>query len=380
MRIAIVGGGTGGHVYPGIAVAQAWRDRAEIVFLGQKNKLEGQAVPQADFKLIPIAASPISRKISLDLFKTGWNLLRGTLQSFRFLRKFKPDLILGTGGYVAAPALLGALLLKIPIILHEQNAYPSLTNRLLSRAAKVVCISLSPAEKHFPRAKKIILTGNPVRSDILDYDRKKARLELGLEEQDQMVLIAGGSQGARSVNRAVVRWLKNNEIKKNWKIVHATGKDNYSDVLAYYKKLGVKPEEKSYLQMLPYIDKMGQFLAAADLFVGRSGATTVSEIIARGIPAILIPYPFAAEDHQTANARFLEKNGAAIILPDEELEAGKLASLVEELLNDRKRLEKMGRESTILCQENSVEQISKVMETVLQKPNVGNKGGENLGK
>ncbi len=380
MKIAIVGGGTGGHVYPGIAVAQAWKDRAEIVFLGQKNKFEGQVVPQAGFQLIPIAASPISRKISLSLFKTGWSLLLGTLQSFRFLRKFKPDIILGTGGYVAAPALMGAVFLKIPIIIHEQNAYPSLTNRLLARAAKVVCISLPPAGKHFSRAKKVIITGNPVRSAIFNYDRKKAREELGLADQDQLVLIAGGSQGARSVNRAVVRWLKNNEIKKNWKIVHATGRNNYSEVLAYYNKIGVNPEEKSYLQMLPYIENMGQFMAAADLFVGRSGATTVSEIIARGIPAILIPYPFAAEDHQTANARFLEENGSAIILPDEELEAGKLASLVEELLNDRKRLEKMGRKSVFLRQGNSVEKISKVMETVLQDINAGKKGGENLGK
>ncbi len=380
MRIAIVGGGTGGHIYPGLAIAQDWKDRAEIVFLGQKNKLEGKIIPGAGFNFVSISAAPISRRLSLSLFKTGWNLCRGTIQSLRFLARFRPNLIIGTGGYVAAPALLGALFLKIPIIIHEQNAYPSLTNRLLSRYARAVCISMPPASRHFSRAKEVVVTGNPVRSEVLNYDRETAREELKMKKDDRLILVAGGSQGARSVNKAVVRWLKNNEIEKNWKIVHATGENNYAEVIAYYQKLGVNPGEKQYLKVVAYIKNMGQYLAAADLFVGRSGATTVSEIVARGLPAILIPYPFAAEDHQTANARFLEENGGAIILPDEELEAGKLASLVEELLNDPDRLDKMAKNSAFLGHKNSVEQISRVIKAVLEANKTGQEVGENHGK
>ncbi len=379
MKIAIVGGGTGGHVYPGIAVARAFKEKSEIIFLGQKDKIEGEEVPKAGFKLIPISASPISRRLSFSLFRTGWNLLRGTFQSFFILRKFRPDIILGTGGYVAAPALLGAVFLKIPIILHEQNAFPSLTNRLLSRRARVVCISFPPAEKFFPRANKVVLTGNPVRPEVTNYCREKAREELGLKGEDRLVLIAGGSQGAKSLNTAVVRWLKNNEIKKDWKIVHSTGKKNYQDVINYYKKLGVNPKEKKYLTLAPYIENMAQFLAASDLFVGRAGATTVSEIITRGLPAILIPYPYAAEDHQTANARYLEENKAAIILPDEELEEGKLASLVEELLNDPKNLGKMSKNSSNLGWKDSIEKISQEIESVFREKKRGKEGGEDHG-
>ncbi len=365
MRIVITGGGTGGHIYPGLAIARSWEKKAELVFLGHKDKLEGQVVPEAGFKLIPIDVSPIPRKNLLGLVRAGGNALRGTWQSWSFLRKFRPDLIIGTGGFVAGPPLLAAFFLRIPIILHEQNAYPSLTNRIMARKARVVCISMPPARNHLQRSRELLVTGNPVRPEILEYDREKARQELELEEKDRMLLIMGGSQGARSINKAVVNWVKEADLPSNWRIYHATGRDNFSQVEQSYREEEIRTGEGSQIRLKAYIENVGQVLAAADLFVGRSGATTVAEIMARDLPAVLIPYPHAAEDHQKANARFLQEKGSAIILPDAELDAGKLGGMVEELLNDHNQLEKMRKNSSALQQPNALDQISEVMERVL---------------
>ncbi len=365
MRIVITGGGTGGHIYPGLALARRWEGKAELVFLGHKDKLEGQVVPRAGFKLIPITVSPLPRKNLLGLIRALGNALRGTWQSFFFLRKFRPDLIIGTGGFVAGPPLLAAFFLRVPIILHEQNAYPSLTNRIMARAARVICISMPPARNHLQGARELLVTGNPVRPEIVEYDRKEARQELELEEKDRMLLIMGGSQGARSINKAVVNWVKAADLPSSWRIYHATGRDNFSQVEQSYREAGIKTGAGSQIRLQSYIENVGQVLAAADLFVGRSGATTVSEILARGLPGVLIPYPHAAEDHQKANARFLQEKGAAIILPDAELEAGKLGGVVEELLNDYNWLGKMSKNSSALQQQNALDQISEVIERVL---------------
>ncbi len=357
MRYVLTGGGTGGHIYPALAVAFSLREKGhDILFLGQKKGLEGKIVPEAGFPMEDIVAAPLTRRLSPKLFMSIFRALRGTWQARHYLKNFQPDVVIGTGGYAAGPVMMAAVLLRLPTLIHEQNAYPSLTNRLLSPFVQTACISFAASEEYFPRARHIVLTGSPVRQQILQYKRSQGRKEYNLEPDQKMILIMGGSQGAYSINKAVVGWLQKRKKIAPHRVLHVAGKRNIEDVHAAYEKAGIVNLLQGDIILVDYLDSMEKAYAAADLVVARSGAMTLAEITARGLPSILVPYPHAAEGHQTVNAQSMVEANAAFLLEDEEVE-GKLGPIIERLLQDEKRLKEMGRAAKSLGHPQALDKI-----------------------
>lgn len=365
MRIIIAGGGTAGHINPGIAVAKYIKQKhpeAEILFTGTKNGLETRLVPREGFKLKLITVRGFKRKLSLDNIKTIMELIRGMVQSAEIIRKFKPDIVLGTGGYVCGPVLLMASLMKIPTLIHEQNAFPGITNRILMRFVDIVAISFTESEKFMKAKGKVVFTGNPVRNEMFGKDRRKSREKLGLNRQESLVVVYGGSRGAEKVNREVVNMLKYHFKQGEFKLIFATGNKRYDNI----KKLlgGIK---HSGVKIIPYIYEMADVLTAADLVVCRAGAMTVSELTAVGTPAILIPSPNVTENHQEYNAEALKKRGASVIIHEKDLNGELLYNQVISLLEDKEQMSKMSKESKKMGITNATGKIYSIIHELIKK-------------
>ncbi|NPV91486.1 MAG: undecaprenyldiphospho-muramoylpentapeptide beta-N-acetylglucosaminyltransferase [Firmicutes bacterium] len=344
MRIVLAGGGTGGHLYPALAVARGIKERfpeAEILFVGTNRGLESQVVPKEGFRFSAITAQGLERRLSWRTVSTLAKTLRGFWESRGILKRFRPDLVFGTGGYVCAPVLYQAHRLGIPVIIHEQNAYPGVTNRWLSRYADMVLVTFEESRRRFPRARRIKTTGLPVRPVIFTAEREKAAGELGLDPKQLTLLSVGGSQGARSLNQAMLKVIERFNRCPGVQVIQVTGPAGFEDTVAALSERGLNPGEKGNIKIIPYAHDMENALAAADLIVCRAGASTLAEITVRGIPSILVPYPFASENHQEYNARALERAGAAEVLLDRDLNGEVLLKAVESILLDQARREKM---------------------------------------
>ena len=363
MKIIISGGGTGGHIYPGLAVARKLEEEyseVEISFVGTDSGLEADIVPQAGYKLKTIKAEGFSRKLSLQLFKAVAKTSIGVLQSYKFIKEFGPDLVLGTGGYVCGPIVLAATLQKIPTIVHEQNAYPGLTNRLLAKVVDKVALSNSSAQNYFKEEDKLVVTGNPIRPEILTKEKSAAYQELNLDSNKQTILVFGGSRGAKSINQALVGLYEQLE-DLDVQLLHVAGKKDFDRVAAKAKELGINDFKSGKIRIKPYLYNMESALAVADLVISRAGATGLAEITASGIPAILIPYPYATDNHQEHNARALEEEGAAKVILDEELTAKKLWSQIEELLADQRQLKQMRKASLAIGEPQATDKLMEEM-------------------
>jgi UDP-N-acetylglucosamine--N-acetylmuramyl-(pentapeptide) pyrophosphoryl-undecaprenol N-acetylglucosamine transferase len=357
IRLAIAAGGTSGHIHPALAVAVALRRRfpdAEVLFIGTARGLESRVVPRASFLFHPIRASGFPRKISLAALKALADLFAGRREAIRLLEDFRPDVVLGTGGYVCGPVVSAANRLGIPVVLHEQNAYPGRANRLLSRRARFVCTSFPDGEKTFPKRVPVVRTGYPVRPEFFAVDRDEARLALGIPEDARFVLALGGSLGARTINRAVLAMLREGTAPGGARILLATGDALFAEVSAETGFLEERPDE---LELVSYLEEPHLQMAAADLIVCRAGAGACSEIAALGKPSVLVPYPYAANDHQTFNARFLSDVGAAVICPDGRLDGAELRRLLEGVLLDRGRCLRMAAAAKSLAREDSADRI-----------------------
>jgi len=338
-NIVISGGGTGGHVFPAIAIADAIKTldkSAEILFVGAKGKIEMEKVPKAGYKIVGLDIMGFQRKLTLKNllfpFKLAWSLLK----AWQIVHSNKPDIAVGVGGYASGPILKIANLLGIPTVIQEQNSYAGVTNRMLAKKASLVCVAYDGLDRFFPK-EKIIFTGNPVRKDILDKNiaKDKAKSILDVQQNNQTVLIFGGSLGARTINDAV---LTNAELllqMDNVNLIWQVGKiyyDEYKNCLLANKK---------NIKIIPFIEDMDVAYSAADIVICRAGALTISELALLGKAAILIPSPNVAEDHQTVNAMSLVDKNAAILVKDKE--ASKvLVENISSLLSDenkRKSLE-----------------------------------------
>ncbi|HLX26832.1 MAG TPA: undecaprenyldiphospho-muramoylpentapeptide beta-N-acetylglucosaminyltransferase [Candidatus Cybelea sp.] len=327
MTVVFTGGGTGGHLYPAIAIADALRARGEsVAFVGTADRLEATIVPKAGYPLHTVAARPMTRS-PLKLLATAFVNAMGTIQSLRVLRRLRADVVIATGGYVCFPVVLAARLLRIvrvfrgPIALLEPNAHPGLTNRLLAPLVDEVWGALGEGDARF--ARKYVATGIPVRASLRSLpSRDDAVARLGLRPQRKTLLAMGGSQGARTINDALAALVKADALPAGWQLIHVTGEREYDRVAA---ALG-----KGETAVRPYLHDLSDAYAAADLVLARAGASTLGELAALGKPAILVPYPFAAEDHQAANAARFERAGAAIVVTDRDLVAGKLRSALAE--------------------------------------------------
>lgn len=330
-KYIFAGGGTGGHLYPAIAVADAIKEinpNADILFVGTKHKIESKVVPSLGYKFKTIIISGFSRKLTLKNILFPFKLIAGLLQSFVINSTFKPVVVIGTGAYVSGPVLFTAYLLGSKIVLLEQNSYPGITNRMLEKKADQIHISFPESEKYFSNKSKIIVSGNPIRIDLKLADRKNSLEQMGLNPAKKTILILGGSLGADSINNAV----KNNLdhlMKMDLQIIWQTGQRYYEK----YQKLN-SPDVK----VMSYVENMSRVYSAADLIVARAGATTIAELACLGLPAILVPSTNVAANHQYKNAQALETAAAAYLLSDDKV-VEKLGVKIEEIITDETLIE-----------------------------------------
>ncbi len=314
MRIIISGGGTGGHIYPAVAIAnelKAIDSAIEILFVGAEGKMEMEKVPKAGYQIVGLPIAGINRSNLLANIGLPIKLAKSLLKARSVIKDFKPDVVVGVGGYASGPTLLMASLMNIPILIQEQNSYAGVTNKFLAKKAKKICVAYPNMNKFFP-ADKIILTGNPVRKDILETKSKRsqAMAHFGLDPERKTLLIIGGSQGARTINEAILAGL-NDLISNDLQVIWQTGK-----LFIDRAKSGVEALQTKRIYVSDFIYEMDLAYSAADLVVSRAGALSVSELCLAAKPSILVPLPTAAEDHQTQNAMALVNNQAAILVKD----------------------------------------------------------------
>ena len=356
MKVLIAGGGTGGHIYPGIAVAEELKrlsPETRVLFVGGDRGLEGRVVPEAGFELATIPARGLPRKA---LWRVPGALLANAgafAKAMGIVRSYAPDVVLGTGGYVSAPVVVAAWLARRPVILQEQNAVPGLTNRLLARVADEVHVAFTESRSWFARKDRLKLSGNPVRRMILSGDRRQALARFGLSEQAATVFVFGGSRGARRINEATLDAMARLRGGLQAQFILQTGKEDF----AWAKERAEK--EQLPVTVVPYLTHIHEAYAAADLVVCRAGAMTLAEIAACGVPAILVPYPFAAYDHQVTNAQNLAERGGAVMILDADLTGERLATEVQRLVKDRPTLIRMSSNARRFARPDAAERIAK---------------------
>lgn len=358
MRFLLAGGGTGGHIYPALAIAGALRKRhpdAEMLFCGTSAGLEVELIPAAGYKLHLLSVRGFRRHFGVDTLRSAWAAVQGLWEADRLIRTYRPQAVIGTGGYVCGPVLLAAWLHGVPAYLQEQNAMPGVTNRILSRFVRAAYLGYEEGRPFFAATKTVLWTGNPLR--IMDCEEKQAALKrLGLDAGKKTILITGGSRGARSINRAIVAGFKKLTADGSVQFLHVTGRDEYETTQTLLLEQGLTDNQGFYLR--PYLHEMPVALQAADLILCRAGAIALAEVAAVGLPAVLIPYPFATGNHQEANAKAFEKRGAAIVLLDKDLSGDNLAELILPLVHDDVKLQKMRQAAAALAKPFAADEIA----------------------
>ncbi len=369
MKAILTGGGTGGHVYPALAVGLKLKQKNwEIEYIGSKKGIEKDIVPENDIKFHSITVSPLPRKVSFKVLMAGYNSIKGFFQARKVIKKVEPDIIFGTGGFVAGPVVLSASLAGYKTLIHEQNVYPGITNKLLSFKSDKIALNYKEAKKYFPGkvSDKFIVTGNPVRPKILTAKRKKALKRLELIENRKTVLVFGGSQGAASINQAMIKVCSYYKNSSKIQLIYITGKNNYKQVINKLKTEGVNLKDNCNIKIIPYLHQMEWAYAAADLVVYRAGATGLAEITARGLPAILIPYPYSTGDHQQYNALTLKKQGAAEVINDCDLNGEILLAKIKSIINDQNKLDSMKKNSKKLGHPEAVDNLVEIIENMVK--------------
>jgi UDP-N-acetylglucosamine--N-acetylmuramyl-(pentapeptide) pyrophosphoryl-undecaprenol N-acetylglucosamine transferase len=355
VRIVLTGGGTGGHIYPALSVARCLAGE-EILYVGTAEGPEAAIVPRAGIPFRTVPSRKLSRRPSPGALAAAAVSLWGVARGAALLRSWRPDAVLGTGGYASAGIMFAAALLRIPTVVHEANVVPGRVNRLLARLATRVAVTYGSSACFFPAAKTVV-TGMPVRADLPAGDPARARQEFGLDAARPVLLVSGGSGGAQTLNRAVAAALP--ELTRlNLQIVHQTGKTHYEEVL---REVGEPPE---FYHPTAYVDDMPALLRAATLAVCRGGSSTLAEMTAVGLPAVVVPYPYAVADHQTGNARALVEAGAALLVRDAELNGERLAAEVRALLEEPARLERMRAASRAQGKPDAAQRVADLLREV----------------
>ena len=372
MRFVIAGGGTGGHIYPALAIARALERQdatATILFVGTGHGLESELVPHAGYPLQTIHLYGFQRRISWRNLQNVFWTVRSLWEVRKILREFRPDAVIGTGGYVCGPVVWSAASAGIPTLIQEQNAFPGVTNRILSRVVDVAAVGYPEAAPKFAGHKaRVVVTGNPVREDLLQETREESCRHFGLRPELPVLLITGGSQGARSINQAALAVHRRWAGKKEVQILHITGQTDYNNIIHTLQAEGLPIHNgEAGRIVVPYLHEMPKALAAARLVVSRAGAIGLAELTLRGIPAILIPYPFASENHQEINARALEKNGAAVVIRDSELTGELLTATVEKLIADSEKLRSMAAAAAAMGTPRAADEIAALVFDLLNR-------------
>ena len=331
-KIILSGGGTGGHIYPAIAIANAIKAKypnAEFLFVGAKGKMEMEKVPEAGYKIEDLWISGLQRKLTLKNLSFPLKVISSLLKAKSILRNFKPDVVIGTGGFASGPMLKQASSNKIPTLIQEQNSYAGITNKLLAKTVKKVCVAYEGMEKFFPKD-KIVLTGNPVRNEVVEIEgkREQAFEFFGLNPNKKTILVVGGSLGSLAINNAIKSKLQN-IIDADVQLIWQTGKTTFAEM-----DVAAKPFTEKGVKAHQFINKMDLAYAAADMVISRAGAIAVSELCLVGKPIILVPLPHAAEDHQRKNAEALVNHNAAVIVTDKEANQTLVEKALEILSNE----------------------------------------------
>ncbi len=338
MNVLLCGGGTAGHINPALSIAEIIKTHhpdANIAFVGTPSGLENRLVPAAGYQLYHVKVMGLQRKLTLKNLKAAYYAVKSPRDAAKILKEFKPNLVIGTGGYVSWPVLKAAAKAGIPTAIHEQNALPGLTTKMLSKLVDLVFLSFEESERYFECKKdKLVLTGNPLRASVLSAERASARARLGLAENERYVLAFGGSLGARRVNEALFRYEASLSDSDGVRVCHALGKTSFAKAKeeGTLEKMGIA--ENVCVEVLEYIDDMPERMAAADLVVCRAGALTLSEIACLKKPAILIPSPYVADNHQYKNADVFRRAGAAALVEEEALDGDELPNTIRDLLGD----------------------------------------------
>lgn len=362
MKIMMTGGGTGGHIYPAIAIADEMKSRmedAEILFVGAEIGMEKDIVPESGYEIALISADGFGRNLRANA-RAAKRVLKGRQQAKELIRFFAPDVVIGTGGYASAPVVSAAGRSGIPTYIHEQNAIPGKTNKFLGRKARKIFLGFSRAGEFFRDPGKHVLTGNPVRKEFAGLDREEIRRRLGIPEDHFVVLAFGGSQGAGRLNREMVRVIEKHAGDPAFHVLLGTGSYYYDAVLTELAEKGIRPGEN--IRVMEYIHNMAELLGASDLVISRSGALTVAEVTACGVPAIFVPFPRATENHQYYNALSVSSAGGALIIEEEKLDTERMNNEIDRLRSNPARLAGM-REKCASC--GTIRAAEKICDTVL---------------
>ena len=363
-KVIISGGGTGGHIFPALSIANALKrlDKdIEILFVGAEGKMEMEKVPEAGYKIVGLPVRGLQRKLTLSNLKVLWNLWRSLKKAKRVVQEFKPDVVVGVGGYASGPIGKVAANAGIPLVLQEQNSYAGVTNKLLAKKAAKICVAYEGMERFFPK-EKIIFTGNPVRKDLLNAANERAEgiAFYGLDANKKTVLITGGSLGAGSINKAMVRWLEKIAGWKNVQVIWQCGSYYHKELEEQLK--GRMPEN---VKFMPFLKRMDLAYACADLVVARAGAGTISELCLLGKAVVLVPSPNVAEDHQTKNAMALVNKQAAVMVKDSEV-VERLGEVMEHLLQDDGERKSLSEHILTLAMKDSDEVIAREILKIIE--------------
>ncbi|WP_096199261.1 undecaprenyldiphospho-muramoylpentapeptide beta-N-acetylglucosaminyltransferase [Bacillus sp. FJAT-45350] len=363
MRVIVSGGGTGGHIYPALSLIKEIKKQhkdAEVLYIGTDNGLESELVPRENIPFKTITITGFRRKLSLENVKTVLRFINGTKKVKKIIKEFKPDVVVGTGGYVCGPVVYAAAKLRVPTLIHEQNSVPGLTNKFLSRYVDKIAISFEQSKAFFPE-KKVVYTGNPRASEVIDTNGEQGRASVGLQDGKRTVLIVGGSRGARPINDAFLEVLKEAKTR-DYQFLYVTGQVHYDKVMEEVKKQG----NPSNVIIRPFIHNMPEVLAGVDLIVARAGATTLAEITALGLPSILIPSPYVTNNHQEKNARALSSRGAALVRLENEMSGKQLLTDIDEIFTEN-RLNNMKEASKELGMPNAATDVYHTLQTIAKK-------------
>lgn len=369
MHILFAGGGTAGHINPALAVAGYILEKhpdTKISYIGTKNKLESKLVPAKGYDFYTVDVAGFQRKITVkNIFKNigaVYKVVNSSVVARKLLKQLSPDIVVGTGGYVSGPVLREAVKLGIKTAIHEQNAFPGITNKMLCNKVDKVMLAMPEAEKRLGLTKSPVITGNPVREELLKINKEQARNILGIDNSKPVVLSFGGSLGARPINEAMAGLINNNLGK--YQIFHATGKMGYEN----FKNMLNKAEETDdTIHIYEYINNMDVMLAAADLVICRAGAITLSELQVCGKPSILIPSPYVAENHQYFNALTLKQSGSAELIEEKDLSVSSLISKVDVILSDKSILNNMAENARKSAITNANERIYNVIMDLIKQ-------------
>ncbi|MBR3134260.1 MAG: undecaprenyldiphospho-muramoylpentapeptide beta-N-acetylglucosaminyltransferase [Clostridia bacterium] len=390
MKVIIAAAGTGGHINPGIAIANKIKEEepdSRIIFIGTKRGIENDLVNRAGYMLKTVDSYGFSRKLTVENMKNALKTIGSIGQAKKIIKKFNPDLIIGTGGYICISVCTAAKSLNIPYIIHESNVLPGKATKFLSKDAEKILLGFKEAEDRLPSGVNVAVTGTPIKGKNLNYDKSTIELkkdEYGLDSKKPLVLVFGGSQGSKSINKAmkeiVINRFKHEEKLKDdsikfqvrsnpnfnkYQVIWASGPSQYDSIKTDLIEENLNIDNLKGVKIMPYIYNMDEIMNVADLIVCRSGAMTVTELEEMGKPSILIPYPFAAENHQEYNARALEDEGAAKVILDKDLNSKLLNDTINNLISNEKNLRKMGNKSRELSISNVEDKIyTEIKETL----------------